>query len=133
VQGAVEDAGMRIFLVLTICAAAGLAAGCTQRPLPPAAPPPAAARVQPPDWFHQQILAARAARRAHQPTTDTVGAQRAYDDVMTAACTRAASAGPGKFPARCDTILRPPLDHQSAADPCVAQGDDPALQTECSD
>jgi hypothetical protein len=72
-------------------------AGCAQRPtLPPATPPPAAAHIQPPDWFHQQIVAARAARRAHQPKADTAGAQRAYDDLMTAACTRAASAGPGR-------------------------------------
>jgi hypothetical protein len=83
---------MRIFLVLTFGAAIGLAAGCTQTPSPPVAPPPAAARVQPPDWFHQQVVAARAARRAYQPSTDTLGAQRAYDNVMTAACTRAASA-----------------------------------------
>jgi hypothetical protein len=107
--------------------------GCDQRATLPLAPPPrAAAHVQPPDWFHQQVVAARAARRAHQPKADTAGAQRAYDDVMTAACTRAASAGPGKYPARRDAILRPPLD-QSAADPCVGRDNDPALQTECSD
>jgi hypothetical protein len=124
--------GMRVFILLTIGAAIGLANGCSQTPLPPVAPPPAAARVQPPDWFHQQVVAARAARRAYQPSIDTVGAQRAYDDVMTAACTRAASAGPGKYPKRCDAILHPLLD-QSAADPCAGRGDDPALQTECND
>jgi hypothetical protein len=127
-----EDDGMRIILVLTLGAAIGLAVGCTQRPLPPAAPRHAAARLQPPDWFHQQVVAARAARRAHQPKADTAGAQRAYDEVMTAACTRAASAGPGKYPARCDAILHPPLD-QSAADPCAGRDDDPALQAECND
>lgn len=130
--GAVADVGMRIILVLTIGIAIGLATGCSQRPLPPAAPPPAASRVQPPDWFHQQVLKARAARRAHQPSGDTAGAQRAYDDVMTSACTRAASAGPGKYPAQCDAILRPQLD-QMAADACVDRGDDPALLTECND
>jgi hypothetical protein len=108
-------------------------AGCDQRPTsPPTTPPRATAHVQPPDWFHQQVIAAREARRAYQPSTDTVGAQRVYDDVMTAACTRAASAGPDKYPKRCDAILHPPLDH-SAADPCVGRGDDPALQTECND
>jgi hypothetical protein len=50
--------------------------------LPPAAPPHAATRVQPPDWFQQQLAAARAARRAHHPQADTVGAQKAYDNVF---------------------------------------------------
>jgi hypothetical protein len=110
-----------------------LSGGCIQTPtLPPIAPPHAAARVQPPDWFHQQVVAARAARRAHQPKADTAGAQRAYDDVMTTACTRAALAGPGKYPVRCDAILHPPLD-QSPSDPCEGAMDDPARQTECSD
>jgi hypothetical protein len=82
---------MRIILVLTFGAALGLAAGCAQRSLPPAAPPHVAARVQPPDWFHQQLVAARAARRAYQPQANTAGAQKAYDDVMRTAstpCTR---------------------------------------------
>jgi hypothetical protein len=92
--------------VLAIGAAVELVARCAQRPaLPPAAPPHA--RVQPPDWFHQQLAAARAARRPHQPQTDTVGAQRAYDDVLRTACTQAALAGPGKYPARFDAVLHP--------------------------
>ena len=80
---AIAEDGMRTILVLAIGAAIDLAAGRSQRPaLPPAAPPHAAKRVQPPDWFQQQLAAARAARRAHQPRADTVGAQKAYDDVF---------------------------------------------------
>jgi hypothetical protein len=125
---------MRITLVLTIGAAIGLASGCSQRPLPPAAPQHAAARVQPPDWFHQQLAAARAARRAHQPQADTAGAQKAYDDVMRTACTRAALAGPGKYPTRCDAVLRS-TPNQPSTDPCAGDtdADSQAMQTECSD
>jgi hypothetical protein len=114
--------------VLAIGAAVGLVAGCAQKP---AAPPHAATRVQPPDWFHQQLAAARAARRDHQPQTDTVGAQRAYDDVLRSACTQAALAGPGKYPARCDTVLHP--TPTQATDPCAGDTDSQAMQTECSD
>jgi hypothetical protein len=124
---------MRIILVLTIGAAIVLAAGCAQRSaVPPAAPPRATIRVQPPDWFHQQLAAARAARRDHQPQADTVGAQRAYDDVMRTACIRAALAGPGKYPARCDAVLHP-TPNQAPTDPCAGDMDSQAMQTECSD
>ncbi len=110
-----------------------MVAGCTQQPpLPAAVPPHAAVHVQPPDWFHQQLAAARAAKRAHQPKTDTAGAQRAYDEVMKNACTRAALSGPNKYPARCDTVLHP-ASAQSPTDPCESNTDDPAMQTECSD
>jgi hypothetical protein len=117
-------------VVLAIGAAVELVAGCAQRPLPPAAPPHA--RAQPPDWFHQQLTAARAARRDHQPQTDTVGAQKAYDDVLRTACTQAALAGPGKYPARCDAVLRP-TPNQPQTDPCAGDTDSQAMQTECSD
>jgi hypothetical protein len=127
---------MRIILVLTIAAAVGLVAGCAQTPaLPPAAPPHVAAkRVQPPDWFHQQLAAARAAKRDHQPQTDTVGAQKAYDDVMRTACMQAALAGPGKYPARCDAVLHP-TPKQPPTDPCAGDTDaeSQVMQTECSD
>ena len=121
-------------LAVLAIAAVELVAGCAQRPLPPAAPPHAAKRVQPPDWFHQQLAAARAARRAHQPQTDTVGAQKAYGDVLRNACTQAALAGPGKYPARCDAVLHP-TPNQPPTDPCAGDtdADSPAMQTECSD
>ncbi len=126
------------FLALTIGAAVMLA-GCAQRPSLPAAPQPrAAAHVRPKapatDWFHQQIAAARAAKRAHQPSTDTAGAQQAYDDIMRAACTRAALAGPDKYPARCDAVLRR-VPVQSPSDPfaCEDNVDDPVAQAACSD
>ncbi|WP_428483326.1 hypothetical protein [Rhodopila sp.] len=110
-----------------------LAAGCAEQP--PPKPPRPAARVHPPDWFHQQLAAARAARRNHQPRTDTVGAQRAYDDTMRAACTRAALMGPDKYPARCDAVLHPtPAQSAPDADPLACEDDtDPAQQTACSD
>jgi hypothetical protein len=126
---------MRITLVLAIGAAIDLVAGCAQRPaLPPAAPPHAATRVQPPDWFHQQLAAARAARLAHQPQADTVGAQKAYDDVLRTACAQAALGGPGKYPARCDAVLHP-MPKLPPTDPCAGDtdADSQVMQTECSD
>ena len=126
---------MRINLVLAIGAAIDLVAGCAQRPaLPPPAPPRAVTHAQPPDWFHQQLAAARAARRTYQPQTDTVGAQKAYDDVLRTACTQAALAGPGKYPARCDAVLLP-TPKQPPTDPCAGDTDaeNEVMQTECSD
>ena len=111
-----------------------LAVGCTQHP--PASPAGVssrpAARAQPLDWFHQQLAAARAARRDHQPKTDTVGAQQAYDNVMHTACIQAAVKGPGNYPARCDAILHP-ASSPPAIDACQNNVDDPATQVECSD
>jgi hypothetical protein len=124
---------MRIILVLTTGVATVLAAGCAQEPaVPPAAPPHPVAHVRPPDWFHQQLAAARAARRNHQPPSDTVGAQKAYDDVMCTACTQAALAGPGEYPAACDAVLHVTPD-QALTDPCAGDADSQAMQTECSD
>ena len=126
---------MRIILALTTGVAIVLAAGCVQEPaVPPAAPPRTVAHVQPPDWFHQQLAAARAARRNHRPQVDTVGSQKAYDDVMRTACTQAAVAGPGKYPARCDAVLHPTPNHPPI-DPCAGDtdADSEAMQTECSD
>src|SRR5690348_948284 len=81
--------GMRINLLSITGVAIMLAAGCTQEPAaPPAAPPRTVIHARPPDWFHQQLAAARAARRNHQPKSDTVGAQKAYDDVLRTACTQ---------------------------------------------
>jgi hypothetical protein len=120
---------------LAIGAAIELVAGCAQRPLPHAA-----TRVQPPDWFHQQQAAARAARRAHQPQTDTVGAQKAYNDVLRTACTKAALAGPGKYPARCDAVLRvsaPTMAPSADTNPTPNQPTDPCVgdtdSQECSE
>jgi hypothetical protein len=102
-------------LALVVGAVSVLAAGCAQQPPVirgslPVAPPRTATRVQPPDWFHQQLAAARAAKRDYRPKADTVGAQMAFDDVMRTACSRAALAGPGKYPARCDAVLHPNPD-----------------------
>ena len=119
-------------LALAIGIIVVLAAGCDRQPLPVAAPPRAIAHVQPPDWFHQKLAAARAAKRDHQPRADTAGAQQAYDEVMHTACTRAALMGPGKYPARCDAILHQ-TPAQSPTDPCEGNLDDPARETECSD
>jgi hypothetical protein len=124
---------MRIILVLTTGVATVLAAGCAQEPaVRPAARPRPVAHVRPPDWFHQQLAAARAARRNHQPQSDTVAAQKAYDDVMRTACTQAALAGPGKYPAACDAVLHVTPD-QASTDPCAGDTDSQAMQTECSD
>jgi hypothetical protein len=125
---------MRHILVLMLGAAMMLAAGCAQRAASPAAPPRAVTHVQPADWFHQQLAAARAARRAHQPKADIVGAQKAYDDVMRTACTQAAVAGPSKYPARCNAVLHP-APRQPPTDPCAGDtdADSQAMQTECSD
>jgi hypothetical protein len=115
-----------------------MVAGCAQRPTPPAVSHPHAARVRPrtpaADWFHQQLAAARAARRNHQPRTDTAGAQRAYDDIVRAACVRVALAGPDEYPARCEAILRRTPD-QSPANPFACEGDagDPLAESACSD
>jgi hypothetical protein len=106
--------------------------GCAQQPTSAPGPSRPVVRVQPPDWFHQQVAAARAAKRAHQPKTDTAGAQAAYDSVMRTACTQAAVAGPGKYSARCDAILRP-TPAQAAIGPCDADPDEPAVVTECND
>jgi hypothetical protein len=115
-----------------------LTAGCTQQPAPPPVSPPHGpafslhAAAKPPDWFHQQLAAARAAKRAHEPKSDTAGAQRDYDTVLLNACTRAASAGPGKYPARCDAVLHP-TPSRSVIDPCDQNADDPAVVAECND
>jgi hypothetical protein len=125
-------ARFHVLAALAIGAAIELVAGCAQRPAVP--PAHAATRVQPPDWFHQQLAAARAAKRAHQPQTDTVGAQKAYDDVLRTACMQAALAGPSKYPARCDAVLHP-TTNQPPTDPCAGDTDtdSQAMQTECSD
>jgi hypothetical protein len=120
-------------LALAIGIVVMLAAGCArQPPLPAAVPPRPAAHVQPPDWFHQQLAAARAAKRDHRPKADTAGAQQAYDEIMHTACTRAALMGPGKYPARCDAVLHQ-TPAQSPTDLCEDHLDDPVRQTECSD
>ena len=124
---------MRTILALAIGAIIGLTAGCAQRPaVQPTVPPHTTMRVQPPDWFHQQLAAARAARRNHQPKADTIGAQKAFDDVLRTACSRAALAGPSKYPVRCDAVLHPNPD-QSPTDPCVEGADEQVVQIECSD
>jgi hypothetical protein len=134
-ENALSSAIVRPVAVL-VGAVVLLAAGCAQRPAVPAAAPPSTvplrAAAKPPDWFHQQLAAARAARRSHQPKADTVGAQQAYDEVMRNACTRAALAGPEKYPARCDAVLHPALS-QPLTDPCDETADDPAMVTECND
>src|ERR1700710_3130367 len=108
-----------------------LLVGCAQQPTPAPGPSRPVVRVQPPDWFHQQVAVARTAKGAHQPKADTAGAQAAYDSVMRTACTQAAVAGPGKYPARCGAVLHPPT--QAAIGSCDADPDEPAVVTECND
>jgi len=57
-----------------------------------------------------------------------------YDDIMRAACTRAALAEPHKYPAGCDAVLRQ-MPPQSPTDPFACEGnvDDPVAQAACSD
>jgi len=74
--------------------------------------------------------AGEAARRASRD--DAAGAQAAYDSVMRTACTQAAVAGPGKYPARCDAVLHP-TPTQAAIGSCDADPDAPAVVTECND
>ena len=65
----------------------------------------------------------------------TLSAHRiAYDEVMRTACTQAAVAGPGKYPARCDAVLHSTPNHPPI-DPCAGDtdADSEAMQTECSD
>jgi hypothetical protein len=120
-----------IIMLATGCAQQPVATTPSSLPVPPA-PSHASASSKPQDWFHQQLVAARTAKRTHQPKTDTVGAQQAYDDAMRTACTRAALAGPGKYPSRCDEILNP-VSAQPLSDPCDEKADDPAMVTECND
>ena len=120
-----------IIMLATGCAHQPVATTPSSLPVPPV-PSRASASTKPQDWFHEQLVAARAAKRAHQPKTDTVGAQQASDDVMRTACTRAALAGPGKYPSRCDAILSP-ASPQPLSDPCDENADDPVMVTECND
>ncbi len=119
-------------LISAMSCVAMLTAACTPQPAPPPVPPHAAAHANPPDWYHQQLAAARAARRAHQPASDKAGAQQAYDTVMRDACLHAAVMGPGKYTARCDAILHQ-APAQTLIDPCDANADDPSVQADCSD
>lgn len=129
-----DEVGQRGFMKSSlIIGAIVMLAGCAQQPtLPAPKPPRPVARVQPPDWYHQQVAAARAAKRAHQPKSDIVGAQLAYDNVLRDACTRAAVAGPGHYPARCDAVLHPTVS-QTVIDPCDENPDNPTTVTECND
>jgi hypothetical protein len=81
-----------------------LVAACSPN-VPPASPPVVQQRP-PPDWFHQQLAAAREAKRAHQPASDVAGAQKAYDDVVVAACIRLALTGSTKYAAHCTLVLQ---------------------------
>jgi hypothetical protein len=106
--------------------------GCANQSTPASDPFRPVVQGQPLDWFHQQLAAARAAKRAHQPKADTAGAQAAYDNVLRTACTRAAVAGPGKYPARCDAVLHP-ASSQAVIGACDIDPDNPAVVTECND
>lgn len=111
-----------------------LMAGCAApKPAPQASTTASRPSVRTPvsgDWFHQQLEAARAARRAHQPRSDTTGAQKAYDDILRAACTRLALGDPGKYQSRCDAVLQP-----AHPDPfeCADNSSDTATLTTCND
>ena len=99
---------MRFFIPIAVAIVAGLA-GCV-RPAPPAPVLRPVAQAAPPrpiviDWFQRQLIAARTARRNHQPVSDKAGAQAAYDDVIRTACQRVALDGPDRYKARCNTVL----------------------------
>lgn len=52
---------------------------------------------------------------------------------MRNACLHAAVVGPDQYTARCDAILHQQAPAQTLIDPCEANVDDPAAQTDCSD
>jgi hypothetical protein len=110
-----------------------LLAGCATPHPPPPPPRPVAARPAPLDWFQRQMVAARQARAAHQPASDTAGAQAAYDDVVRAACTRVAISGPEKYQARCAAILRRTQSPASEPVPCDPSSTDPTELRACND
>jgi hypothetical protein len=102
----------------------------------PSAPRPVVQhRPQPPqDWFHQQLAAAVRAKRTHQPASDVAGAQKAYDDIVQAACVRLAVSGSRQYSARCDAVLRHAVS-QPQFDPAVCDDTetDPAALRACND
>ena len=108
-------------------------ASCATPPAPPPRAKPAVVHHAVPDWFQQQLARARQARREHVPKEDAVGAQQAYDDVMHAACTRAAAAGPGRYPARCDAVLKPPAGPVQPDPFACTPGSAQDATAECSD
>ena len=119
---------------------------CATQP-PPAPPPRAVIKTvphKPPaplDWFHRQLAMARHARATHQPRSDKLGAQHAYEAVMLPACARVAKKGPEAYRARCRTIVARAADEavSAAAGPACPDddhddsGDAAAQVTACSD
>lgn len=112
-------------------AVALLTAGCSLAPAPRPAPAPVVHRTTPPDWFQQQMAAARAARAAHTPRGDTEGAQAAYDGIVQAACARVAISGPPQYQARCAAALRPTRAPEPL--PCDPAATDPTALQACND
>ncbi len=120
-------------LVAATLAALALVSACavTPPPKPPPKPVPVARRPAAPDWFQQQLAAARQAKASHAPKDDAAGAQAAQDEIVRAACVRVALSGPEKYQARCAEILRA----VPAADPfaCDEPSADPAVLSACND
>lgn len=111
-------------------------AGCSlfaPRPAPLPARPIAARPAAQPDWFQQQLVAARQARVTHLPKSDTAGAQAAYDGVVRAACVRVALSGPPKYQARCAAVLKQSQPEPADPFPCDEGISDPTALSVCND
>lgn len=87
-----------------------------------------------PDWFCQQLVAAREAKRTHQLESDIAGAQKAYDDIVEAASIRLALSGSDKYAKRCNAVLRYTVSpSQSTVPDCDDTEVDPATLQACDD
>ena len=116
--------------------------GCS----PSESPKPAAVAVSPPspahphpaqqDWFHEQLPAAREAKREHLAAGDIAGAQTAYDGIVRDTCVQVSLSGTDKYKARCDALLSA-LDAKAPAEPdpfaCDDNRSDEASLTACND
>ncbi len=89
-----------------------------------------------PDWFQSRLATARAARRAHLPRSDTVGARQAYFQLALAACAHIDAHGLSKYRTRCNALLQksvaamPPPREDNL---CDEGSDDPDKVTACND
>jgi len=115
-----------------IIAAILLVAACSPNVTP--APRAVVQHQPPPDWFHQQLAAAREAKRTHQPPSDVAGAQKAYDEIVEAACIRVALSGSDKYATRCNAVLRHTVSSPKSTVPdCDDTEVDPATLQSCND
>jgi hypothetical protein len=67
---------------------------------------------------------ARKARSDHMPHGDVAGAQRAYNQVMVAACKHVAEAGPNKYRPRCIAYAKRTVQPVLAPDDTLSCGDE---------